>query len=57
MGTQYFMECPTCLGGTNPRYTLTPCPNCWGSKKIPQVSSTMRRAMVRLYGRRSSGRR
>ena len=51
MGAHYFAECPTCHGGTKPRYTLTPCPSCWGSQKIPKVSSTLLRAMVRLYQR------
>jgi len=57
MGTEYFVECSTCLGGANLRYTLTPCPNCWGSRKMPQVSSAMRRAIVRLYGRKHRGRK
>lgn len=38
MSEQDFMECPTCLGGTDPHYTLTPCSYCWGSKKLPRLS-------------------
>ena len=49
MGTQQFMECQTCVGGTNPRYDLTPCPSCWGAQKMPQLPSATRKEMVRLY--------
>lgn len=47
--TKDIVECPTCLGGTNPHYTLNPCPRCWGSQKIPQIPSPTRRAAARLH--------
>jgi hypothetical protein len=49
------VECPTCLGGTNPDYVLNPCPRCWGALKIPQVSSPMRTVVGRLYQRLLTG--
>jgi len=38
MSSQDYMECPTCQGGSDPGYTLTPCPYCWGSRKLPKLS-------------------
>lgn len=49
--TQERIECPRCLGGTNPDYALSPCPECWGALKIPQVSSPLRSVLGRLYQR------
>ena len=49
--TRNLIECPTCRGGTNPRYALNPCPRCWGSKKVREVPSPMRKAVVGLYRR------
>ncbi len=43
------IECPTCLGGTNPDYSLHPCPECWGSQKIPQVPCPARNAILGMY--------
>jgi hypothetical protein len=40
------VECPTCRGGKDPRYSLQPCPRCWGSKKLRQLPSPMRTAMI-----------
>jgi hypothetical protein len=42
------IECPTCRGGRDPRYALQPCPHCWGSKKLRQLPSPIRTAMVTL---------
>jgi hypothetical protein len=42
MSSQDYMECPTCLGGSDPGYTLTPCPYCWGSRKLPKLSGPAR---------------
>lgn len=41
--TQEFMECATCRGGNDPRYSLSPCPNCWGSRKLPHLPQLGRR--------------
>lgn len=49
--TQERIDCPTCLGGTNPDYRLTPCPQCWGALRIPQVSTPLRSVVGRLYQR------
>ncbi len=53
--TQEGIECPRCLGGTNPDYALSPCPECWGALKIPQVSSPLRSVLGRLYQRLLTG--
>lgn len=47
--TQGRIECPTCLGGTNPDYALNPCPHCWGALKVPQLSSPFRAVVGRFY--------
>jgi hypothetical protein len=49
MGAKELMECPTCRGGSDPRYELTPCPYCWGSRKLPQVSGAGR-IPTSIYG-------
>lgn len=49
--TEGRVECPTCLGGKNPDYHLTPCPRCWGALRIPQASSPLEGAVGRLYQR------
>jgi hypothetical protein len=47
--SQERIECPTCHGGSHPDYTLTPCPQCWGALKIPQVSTPLWTVLGRLY--------
>ena len=49
------IDCPTCLGGTNPDYILTPCPQCWGALKIPQLSTPLRSTLGHLYQRLLTG--
>jgi hypothetical protein len=53
--TQERIDCPTCLGGTDPDYTLTPCPQCWGALKIPQVSTPLRSTLGQLYQKLLTG--